>query len=111
MWLMTRTIRPSTLRFSARPDAVRGLQVGFSAYHDCSRQQVSENRRNYFAAHAVLIRPKFEWLNEILLVRHAPNGIPRVFNTPGFYTQLSKTVRLVSALISLSTEHQYCERF
>src|SRR5438105_6518559 len=79
------------LALFARPDAVRGLQVGFSAYRDllapASLPRIGET---IFAAHAVLVRPKFEWLNEILLVRHAPNGIPRVFNTPGFYTQLSK---------------------
>src|SRR5207245_8748893 len=71
------------LALFARPDAVRGLQVGFSAYRDllapASLPRIGET---IFAAHAVLVRPKFEWLNEILLVRHAPNGIPRVFNTP-----------------------------
>src|ERR1035438_5485188 len=42
------------------------------------------------AAHAVLIRPKYEWLNEALLDRHAPAGISNAFNTPGFYTQVSR---------------------
>jgi hypothetical protein len=34
--------------------------------------------------------PNFEWLNEVVLVRHSPEGTSRVFNTPGFYTQISK---------------------
>jgi hypothetical protein len=38
----------------------------------------------------VLIRPKYEWLNEVLLDRHALIGGNSVFNTPGFYTQASK---------------------
>jgi hypothetical protein len=42
------------------------------------------------AAHAILIRPKFEWLNEALLDRHTLSGTPSVFNTPGFYTQMSR---------------------
>src|SRR5260370_9610744 len=79
------------LALFARPDAVRGLQVGFSAYRDLlTPANLPRIGETIFAAHAVLVRSKFEWLNEALLVRHAPNGIPRVFNTPGFYTQVSK---------------------
>jgi hypothetical protein len=74
-----------------RPSAVRGLQTGFSFYHDhlmpIGLPNISEN---IFAAHAVFIRPSFEWLNETVLIRHALNGTSRVFDTPGFYTQVSK---------------------
>jgi hypothetical protein len=75
----------------ATPDAVRGLQLGFSVYHD--RLQPTGQPRigeTIFAAHAVIVRPTFEWLNEVLDIRHAPDGSPRVFNTPGFYSQISK---------------------
>ena len=79
------------LAFYVRPSALRGLQAGLSVYHDnltpIALPNISEN---IFAAHAVFIRPSFEWLNEALLIRHAPNGTSRVFNTPGFYTQLSR---------------------
>src|ERR1700675_4306280 len=79
------------LALFARPDAVRGLQVGFSAYRDLlAPVNLPRIGETIYAAHAVLVRSKFEWLNEALIVRHAPNGIPRVFNTPGFYTQVSK---------------------
>jgi hypothetical protein len=75
----------------ATPEAVRGLQVGFSVYHDhltpANAPRIGEL---IFAAHAVVVRPNFEWLNEALLIRHAPDGSPRVFNTPGFYSQISK---------------------
>ena len=79
------------LALFARPEAVRGLQVGFSAYRDLlaplNMPRVDET---ILAAHAVFVRPSFEWLNEALVVRHNPLGFPRTFNTPGFYTQVSK---------------------
>src|SRR5260370_13792506 len=79
------------LALFARPEAIRGLQVGFSVYRDLlapiNSPRIGET---ILAAHAALVRSKFEWLNEALIVRHAPNGIPRVFNTPRFYTQVSK---------------------
>lgn len=79
------------LALFARPEAVPGLQVGFSAYRDSlaplNMPRVDET---ILAAHAVFVRPSFEWLNEALVVRHAPLGSARTFNTPGFYTQVSK---------------------
>jgi hypothetical protein len=75
----------------AKPQAIPGLQAGFSVYHDllapANTPRISET---ILAAHAVLIRPKYEWLNEVLLDRHAVLGTSMIFNTPGFYTQVSK---------------------
>lgn len=79
------------LALFARPDAFRGLQVGFSAYRDILAPLNSPKIGEFiFAAHAVLVRSNFEWLNEALVIRHAPVGAPQVFNTPSFYTQVSK---------------------
>ncbi len=79
------------LALFARPDAIRGLQVGFSAYHDVlSPLQQARIGETILAAHGIYILPKFEWLNEVVLVRHSPDGALRVFDTPGFYTQISK---------------------
>jgi hypothetical protein len=79
------------LALFARPESIRGLQIGFSGYHDklmpLAAPRVDET---ILAAHAVYMVPKFEWLNEVVLVRHAPQGSPQVFNTPGFYTQIAK---------------------
>ena len=79
------------LALFARPEAIRGLQIGFSGYHDrlmpFGQPRVDET---ILAAHAVYMAPKFEWLNEIVLVRHAPDGTSKVFNTPGWYTQIAK---------------------
>jgi len=74
----------------ARPNAVRGLQVGFSAYHDSLHPVgIPTIGENIYDAYAVLQRPSFEWLNEALLIRHAVKG-GHVFDTPGFYSQVSK---------------------
>src|SRR6267143_1536125 len=74
----------------ARPDSIRGLQVGFSAYHDVLTPGVPVRiGETILAAHAVFIRPNFEWLNEALVIRHTPQG-GRLYNTPGGYTQISK---------------------
>ncbi len=79
------------LALFARPEAVRGLQTGFSVYRDVLSPNFSPRiGETIFAAHAVYIRPKFEWLNEAILIRHAPEGLPYAFQTPGFYTQISK---------------------
>ena len=78
------------LALFARPEAVRGLQTGFSVYHDQLSPPVGRVSETILAAHAVYIRPKFEWLNEAILIRHAQEGRPNPFQTPGFYTQISK---------------------
>jgi hypothetical protein len=79
------------LALFARPEAIRGLQFGFSGYHDrlmpFGLPRVNET---ILAAHGVYMSPKFEWLNEVVLVRHAPDGTSKVFNTPGWYTQIAK---------------------
>ena len=74
----------------ARPTAVPGLQVGFSAYHDSLHPiGIPTIGEAIFDAYGILQRPSFEWLNEALLIRHAVQG-GHVFDTPGFYTQVSK---------------------
>ena len=79
------------LALFARPEAIRGLQTGFSVYRDvlapASTPRIGET---IFAAHVVLSRSSFEWLNEALLVRHAPYQTSKVFHTPGFYSQVSR---------------------
>lgn len=80
------------LALFARPEAVRGLQTGFSIYRDLLAPNNSPRiGETILAAHAVYIRPNFEWLNEAILVRHAPQGLAHVYQTPGFYTQISRS--------------------
>jgi hypothetical protein len=79
------------LALFARPEAIHGLQAGFSFYRGLmapvNQPKISES---IFAAHAVLVRPKYEWLNEAVLDRHVLQGTSMTFNTPGFYSQVSK---------------------
>jgi hypothetical protein len=79
------------LAFYLRPEALRGLQTGFSFYHDVltplSSPRVGES---IMAAHLILERPKYEWLNEVMVIRHSLLGDSKVYNTPGFYTLVSR---------------------
>jgi hypothetical protein len=75
----------------ARPTAVPGLQTGFSVYRNVlSPANQPRIGQTILAAHAVLIRSNYEWLNEAMVIRHAVFGTSNVFNTPGFYTQVSR---------------------
>jgi hypothetical protein len=70
---------------------VPGLQVGFSTYRDVlfplNSSRIGETIMD---AYAVLNRPSLEWFNEAILIRHAPASSSYVFQTPGFYSQISE---------------------
>ena len=77
----------------ARPEALPGLQTGFSVYRDLltpiGQPSVNQTILDYYV---VYNGHNYQWLNEALLVREAPRGpspSPTV-NIPGFYTQISK---------------------
>jgi hypothetical protein len=78
----------------ARPDAVRGLQVGTSFYHDrISYFEISPSARagqTIVNGHVVYARYGVEFLNEVFLIRHALEQSNVVLNMPAFYTQFSK---------------------
>lgn len=79
------------LALYSRPESVHGFQTGFSVYHDLlSPANAPRIGETIVAAHAILVRPKYEWLTEGVLDRHSPAGSPIVFHTPGFYSQISK---------------------
>src|SRR5438309_3862484 len=84
-------LKAFNLALFARPEKIRGLQVGFSGYRDVltplNQARIGET---IFDAYGVIVRPNFEWLNEALVIRHAPQGASRIFHTPGFYSQISK---------------------
>ena len=76
--------------FFARPDALPGLQTGFSVYRDVlsvpNSPKITETITDVYA---VLTRPRFEWLNEALMIRHTPAG-GHDYITPAFYSQISE---------------------
>src|SRR5246500_3442706 len=84
------THKAVNLALFARPEAIPDLQVGFFAYHDVLTPFGLPNTgQTILDAYAVLVRPRFEWLNEALVIRDTPLG-GRLFQTPGFYTQISE---------------------
>jgi hypothetical protein len=79
------------LALFARPEGIPGFQTGVSVYRDLlSPENLPRVSETIVAAHAILIRPRFEWLNEALVDRHVELGTPIAFNTPGFYSQMSR---------------------
>jgi hypothetical protein len=79
------------LALFARPESLHGFQAGVSVYRDVLIPQGSPKiGETIVSLHSVLIRPKYEFLAEAVLDRHAPEGNSTVFHTPGFYTQVSR---------------------
>jgi hypothetical protein len=75
----------------ARPEKLRGLQAGFSIYRDVlSPQNSNRIGETIMAMHAVVVRSNYEWLNEAMVIRHSILGESKVYNTPAFYTQISR---------------------
>jgi len=74
----------------ARPDSIRGLQVGASAYHDklhpAGAAAVGQTILN---GHVIYQAHGLEFMNEVLVMRQAVEG-GRVFHIPAFYSQISK---------------------
>lgn len=74
----------------ARPEWVPGLQIGGSVYRDrLSPEGLPSMGQTIFAGHVVYTNPRFEWLNEGILMRHDPRG-QHSLHTTGFYTQVSQ---------------------
>lgn len=73
----------------ARPELLPGFQIGASIYRDklapAGQPTIQEN---ILTVHALYQTPRFEFLNEALVVQHNVQG-GRRFQTPGFYSQLS----------------------
>lgn len=74
-----------------RPDWLRGLQFGFSNYHDhVTPPGKAGVKENILFAHVVYQNSRFEFLNEGVLLRHALDNTNFVSNIPGFYSQVSR---------------------
>jgi len=96
------------LGFFLSPDRVPGLRVGGSIYHDQISDLVSlvsgsgvmgggnvpspsaRWKQTIVNGHVVYLSGGMEFLNEGFLIRHAPIGGGETFNTPAFYSQLSR---------------------
>jgi hypothetical protein len=80
--------------FFVRPDALPGLQIGGSFYHDkvsySSAQQPVRYGQTILNVHAVYVAHGFEVLNEGFLIRHTAEISQVVLNMPAFYSQFSR---------------------
>jgi hypothetical protein len=86
----------------ARPNRWPGFQAGFSFYRDrispVTSQEIalSPISQQIFAAHALYQNTNFQFLNEVLFVRHQlRDGSGDVFDTPAFYSLLSQRFGVV----------------
>jgi hypothetical protein len=85
--------------FFVRPQRFRGLQAGFSWYNDrLMPDGLPRIGENIYSAHAIYQNPRFEFLNELVLVRHTLDA-GRTYNTPGWYTQISPQLHYVRPYI------------
>jgi hypothetical protein len=80
-----------------RPDAVPGLQIGSSYYHDKISNFVEGPSLRYgqsiINSYVVYVAHGIEFLNEGFLIRDAALHFSNaVFNTPAFYSQFSKQI-------------------
>jgi hypothetical protein len=81
------------LALFSRPGWLPGFQMGFSLYHDYITFPDNLNHSELISTvHAVYVNSNYEFLNEAMLVRHDRTriGMPGVFHTSGFYTQVSR---------------------
>jgi hypothetical protein len=78
----------------ARPDAIPGLQVGTSIFHD----RISDFNRGpgvhagqtIVNSHVIYVQHGWELLNEGFYIRHSYESSPLVYNMPAFYSQISR---------------------
>jgi hypothetical protein len=79
------------LALYARPDRLQAFQAGFSIYRDVLYPEgIGKIGQTIFAGHAVYHPAGFEFLNEAVVLRHAPQAARRVYRIPAFYSQISK---------------------
>jgi hypothetical protein len=87
----------ANLGFFVRPDAIPSLQIGASYYHDKISNFIAGPSLRYgqtiVNGYVVYVAHGIEFLNEGFLIRDAPLHFDApVFNTPAFYSQLSKQI-------------------
>jgi hypothetical protein len=80
----------------AKPDALPGLEAGFSAYDDTLYPAgFVRTGELILSAHAVYVRPRWEFLNEAVMMDHSPEGQDRTFRSLMGYTQLSHKMGVI----------------
>ncbi len=76
----------------ARPEGIRGLQVGVSGYYDTlTPEGMPRTQQSLFSAHVVYQNAGWEFLNEAFLLRHEPSHSGRAHYSTAFFNQLSRS--------------------
>jgi hypothetical protein len=77
-----------------KPEKLQGLQIGGSAFHNKVEpgpglELPTNVSQNIYAAYVVFTRPRWEFLNEAVYIKHTLDGTPVTYNTNGMYSLLS----------------------
>jgi hypothetical protein len=82
----------TTVGLFARPDLLPGLEAGGSFYHDRIQPNAGPLHmgQSVVSAHVVYVTPGFEFLNEGFVVQHKVEETGQTFNTPAFYSLISR---------------------
>lgn len=76
----------------SRPEALPGFQAGVSFYTDRPTTATGAIvRQDILALHAVVQRPSFEWLNEVIVMRNDPAAPGPTKESWGFYSQFGRS--------------------
>jgi hypothetical protein len=96
----------ANLAFYMEPDALPGVRIGSSIYHDRISALLDDSAGNQIVqptdserwnqtivnGYGVYVGRGIEFLNEGFLIRQALMGSTEILNTPAFYSQISKQV-------------------
>jgi hypothetical protein len=90
-FLSDRNHKSYNVAFYMKPEWVPGLQVGGSYYRDrLVPSGLRDVSQTVASAYAVYIVPRWEFLNEAVLLTNKEDGVTRPFRTPLMYTQVSR---------------------
>jgi len=90
-FLSDRNHKSYNLAFYVRPEWLQGLQLGGSFYADrLVPPGIAHVSQQIESAYAVYITPRWEFMNEAVLLTNKQDGVARPFRTPLMYTQLSR---------------------
>jgi len=90
-FLSDRNHKSYNLALYARPDWLTGAQFGGSYYRDrLVPDGIPHVTQTIASAYAVYMTPKWEFLNEAVLLTNKEDGIATPFRTPLMYTQIAR---------------------
>jgi hypothetical protein len=91
-FLSDRNHKSYNLAFYVKPEWARGLQAGGSFYRDrLVPDGIPHVTQSVASAYAVYITPRWEFLNEAVLLTNKQDGVAAPYRTPLMYTQLARS--------------------